>query len=97
MPRPIESNFPKALRHVRTAVGLTQEDFDQVSSRVYISILERGVKNPTLPKIDALANAMGVHPLTLLALAYCKGQTADEVRRLFEQVVGEVESLSQSA
>lgn len=97
MPRPIESDFPKALRHVRKAVGLTQEDFDQVSSRVYISILERGLKQPTLPKIDALANAMGVHPLTLLALAYCRSQTTDEARRLCEQVVEEVESLSQSA
>ena len=95
MTRSTPSNFPKALRHVRTAVGLTQEDFVGVASRVYVSILERGTKQPTLPKIEALANAMGVHPLTLLALTYSKGQTTDETLRLCEQVVAEVEALSQ--
>ncbi len=97
MKRPIESNFPKALRSVRKALGMTQEDFDEVSSRVYVSALERGIKQPTLPKIDALAQVMDVHPLTLLVLAYCGEQTPEEVRRLFDRVVGEVESLPLSA
>lgn len=62
--------FAKALRKTRKAHGLTQEDFCEVSSRTYLSSLERGQKSPTLEKIHALAEAMGVHPLTLLTLAY---------------------------
>ncbi|HSI50685.1 MAG TPA: helix-turn-helix transcriptional regulator [Ideonella sp.] len=65
------SDFGAAVLFARKAVGLTQEDFDEVSSRVYVSALERKIKKPTLPKVDALAGRMGLHPLTVLALAYC--------------------------
>lgn len=41
-----------------------------MSGRTYISALELGKKSPTLNKIDQLATPLGVHPLTLLALAY---------------------------
>lgn len=105
MKRPPESDFSHALRFVRKAAGLTQEDFDGISSRVYVSALERGIKQPTLPKVDALAAHLAVHPLTLLALAYCrkprrhedaaqyKQATQDEVRRLFHGVLAEIDSL----
>lgn len=93
MSRQIHSNFGPALRHVRKAKALTQEDFDVPSSRVHISALERGVRQPTLGKIDELAAVLKVHPLSLLALSYCKHLTADEVRRLCDKVVQEVGSL----
>ena len=32
--------------------------------------MERGLKLPTLGKIDSIARALDVHPLSLLALAY---------------------------
>lgn len=35
-----------------------------------MSALERGLKSPTLPKVDDLAAVMGLHPLTLLVLSY---------------------------
>ena len=41
-----------------------------VSSRTYISALERGLKQPTLRKVDQLATVLGLHPLTLLTLSY---------------------------
>ena len=50
--------------------GLTQEDFGLVSSRTYLSGLERGLKSPTLGKLEQIASVMQVHPLTLLALTY---------------------------
>lgn len=93
MSRQIQSNFGLALRRVRKAKELTQEDFDVPSSRVHISALERGVRQPTLGKIDELAGVMKVHPLSLLALSYCKHLTADEVRRLCDKVVAEVAAL----
>ena len=63
------------MRLIRKKKGLTQEDFGVVSSRTYVSSVERGLKNPTLAKIDALAEVLGVHPLTLLTLAYVHDHT----------------------
>ncbi|KVW42646.1 hypothetical protein WK94_18555 [Burkholderia ubonensis] len=59
-----------ALRMLRQAKGVSQEDFGVVSSRTYVSAVERGLKSPTLGKIEQLAEVLGVHPLTLLATAY---------------------------
>lgn len=66
----IKEAFASALKQARKARGLTQEDFSDVSSRTYISTLERGIKSPTIEKIDVLAQALGIHPLTLLTLTY---------------------------
>lgn len=48
----------------------SQEDFFKVSGRTYLSELERGLKTPTLDKIDALASTIGIHPISLLAECY---------------------------
>ncbi len=62
--------FGQALKRLRSSKHLTQEDFSQVSSRTYLSTLERGLKSPTLEKIEDLASVIGVHPMTLLAGNY---------------------------
>jgi transcriptional regulator with XRE-family HTH domain len=64
------NNFGKALQRIRKAKGISQEAFALTSSRTYVSTLERGLKSPTLSKIDELAEVLGVHPLTLLMAAY---------------------------
>jgi len=87
------SSFAQALRTARKARGIQQEEFDTISSRTYISALERGLKQPTITKIDALAGVLGLHPLTLLALSYGTKHSAAEVRRLLEHVQAEVEEL----
>ncbi|WP_164708174.1 helix-turn-helix domain-containing protein, partial [Pseudomonas viridiflava] len=43
-----------ALKEAREAKGLTQEDFVGVSGRTYLSEIERGLKSPTLEKLDQL-------------------------------------------
>lgn len=58
-----------ALRNVRISKGLSQESFSDVSSRTYLSTLERGLKSPTLLKLEALCATLGIHDLTLLTLA----------------------------
>ena len=84
-----------AIRTVRKARGLSQEAFSDVSSRTYMSTLERDLKNPTLHKLTELCEVMEVHPLTLLTLAYAGDDThkADEllarVRQEFEAVLKE--------
>lgn len=59
-----------AIRKVRKARKLTQEDFGVVSSRTYLSSLERGLKSPTLEKLEAIAHVMEIHPATLILVAY---------------------------
>lgn len=68
----LKGAFGLALRQFRKAKGLTQEEFSQMSSRTYLSALERGLKSPTLDKIDELSKVMGVHPVSLVAGSYLK-------------------------
>ena len=84
-------SFPAALKVVRKARGLSQEAFSDVSSRTYMSSLERGLKSPTLSKVSELCKVMGVHPLTLLALAY--GGDAKGVDKLLDRVHRELSDL----
>lgn len=66
----IRQSLGEALRRMRIRHDLTQEDFALVSSRTYVSALERGLKAPTIQKIEDLAGRIGVHPLSLIASAY---------------------------
>lgn len=66
---------------------------DQTSGRTYVSAVERGVKVPTLSKVDALAEEFGVHPLTMLALAYCPTATSESLHRVFAQVLADTERM----
>jgi transcriptional regulator with XRE-family HTH domain len=59
----------KAIRLVRRARGLTQEDFSDISSRTYLSSLERNLKSPTLEKLTQLADVLEIHPATLIAVS----------------------------
>jgi transcriptional regulator with XRE-family HTH domain len=62
--------FGVTLKRYRVRAGLSQEAFSSVSSRTYISTLERGLKNPTLDKVNEIASTLSVHPLTLLTTYY---------------------------
>ncbi len=90
----IRQAFAKALRQARKTRGLTQEDFSLVSSRTYLSTLERGLKSPTLDKIQSISEVLGIHPLTLLLLAFGhaekKGQSA-----ILERMAEEVSTITQ--
>ncbi|WP_427175295.1 helix-turn-helix domain-containing protein [Arthrobacter sp. 92] len=59
--------FGLAVRRVRVAAGMTQQDLAQVSGvdRTYISGLERGHCNPTLTIQGKLAASLGL-PLSSL-------------------------------
>lgn len=85
-------SLPAALKTIRKARGLSQEAFSDVSSRTYMSSLERGLKSPTLNKIDELSEVLEVHPLTLLTLAYA-GHGEGKTDRLLALVRRELEQL----
>jgi transcriptional regulator with XRE-family HTH domain len=84
------NNFAKAIRLIRKSKGMSQEEFGVLSSRTYVSALERGMKSPTLSKVDALAEVMDVHPLTLLALAYSETHDQEAVVKLLERIASEI-------
>lgn len=75
-----------ALRRARKSKQLNQEDLTGVSSQTYLSMLEGGVRGPTLEKIDAIASAMGVHPLTILADCYLLQDEKLTLDELFSRI-----------
>jgi transcriptional regulator with XRE-family HTH domain len=85
----------QAIKTVRAARGLSQEAFSDVSSRTYLSTLERGLKSPTLSKLAELCEVMRIHPVTLLMLAYT--DDGNEAERLLAQVRQELAAIQASA
>lgn len=84
----------QALKTVRKARGLSQEAFSDVSSRTYMSTLERDLKSPTISKLAELCEVMEVHPLTLLTLAYA-GDSTRKTDQLLAQVRQELKEIGQ--
>ncbi len=87
-----KNSLATAIRTIRKARGLSQEAFSDVSSRTYMSSLERDLKSPTLHKLTELCEVMEVHPLTLLTLAYA-GDSPHKADQLLAQVRQELEAI----
>lgn len=66
----LKQAFAIALKQLRQKKNCTQEDFYLVSSRTYISTLERGLKSPTLEKLEDIASVLRIHPATLVINSY---------------------------
>ncbi len=82
----ITQAFAIAFREARKAKNFTQEDFNESAGRTYISTLERAKFNPTLKKIDQLAQELSLHPLTLIFNAYLKCDS----KATFESLMREI-------
>ncbi len=91
----IRKAFGAALRTVRLNRGLTQEDFGLISSRTYVSSLERGQKSPTIDKLDDLAKVLRIHPVALLALAHVPAQSPAAAAKLLMELAKECEEISE--
>lgn len=83
----------EALKLARSAKKLSQEAFALVSSRTYVSALERGLKSPTLSKIEDLASVLQVHPLALLTMAYMDSTSEVSAANLRSQVDADLETI----
>lgn len=88
--------FGAGLQRARKLRGLTQEDFSIISSRTYLSSLERGIKSPTISKLEELASVIGVHPISLLALAYLP-DLPEEREALCTRISSEIRSIADDA
>lgn len=87
----IKYAFGRSLKVARKYRKLSQEDFSITSSRTYLSALERGLKNPTIDKIDALSERMSIHPLTMMTLTYLCQKNETDPTDLLSLVQKEVE------
>jgi len=88
-----ENKFATALRLARRAKNVSQDDMGALSSRTYVSSLERGLKSPTLHKVEQLAEMLEMHPLTLLVLAYAGSERDADVNRVLGKVARDLESI----
>jgi transcriptional regulator with XRE-family HTH domain len=88
-----ENKFAAALRAVRRARNVSQEELSELSSRTYVSTLERGLKSPTLHKVEQLSEMLTVHPLTLLMLSYAKSSSEEDVAATLTTVTHELAEL----
>ena len=89
-------SFANALRTARVARGLSQEALGELSSRTYVSTLERGLKSPTLSKVEQLASMLHVHPLTLLVMTYANTGSASDVDQVLAKVRAELQSVGRA-
>ena len=90
----LKPSLPDALRKIRKARGLSQEAFSNVSSRTYLSSLERGLKSPTLNKLEELCKVLQVHPITLLIISYSEGDP-EKIIHLTKQMNMELMQIEQ--
>ncbi len=89
----LNTAFGLALKQLRKQRELTQEDFTTVSSRTYLSTLERGQKGPTIQKLEQLAGVLGVHPATLLIAAYLAKEPHQDSQVLIDRLNDELQVL----
>ncbi|MFV3314372.1 helix-turn-helix domain-containing protein [Pseudomonas sp. NY15374] len=82
----LKEAFALALRELRMHADLAQNDFPPEVSREYVSLLERGLRSPTLETIDSLAKVMSIAPLTLVILCYLRREPS----RSLDELLGEV-------
>jgi transcriptional regulator with XRE-family HTH domain len=61
--------FGKALRHFRAKLKISQERLSQESGldRSYISLLERGIRQPSLTTILQLSQALNISSIELIS------------------------------
>lgn len=65
----------------------------EVSSRTYISQIERGISAPTLKKIEKLAKELELEPTTMVALCYLKLHPEKNTTQLLTQIENELREI----
>lgn len=78
-----------AIKTARKIRKLTQEDFGIVSSRTYMSTLERGLKSPTIDKLDELGQTLKIHPVSVILAAYVLQAGPKNAKATVDRVVAE--------
>lgn len=85
---PIQANFGRALKRLRLARGVTQEDLLNSTSRRHVGRIEQGHQMPSIRAIESLATSLQIHPLTFVAAAYCSeldDQSINEILKTLQE------------
>lgn len=90
----LQKALGEVFANTRQSVNLTQEDFEPLSPRTYISHLERGLSSPTILKLDMLAGVMGVHAVSLLFQAYLKYDTNLDAFQLMAKILEDSKTIN---
>ena len=59
-----------ALQHIRRQKQVVLTDLDKGVTGVHLNRIERSKSRVSVEKLDAIARELGIHPLTILTLAY---------------------------
>jgi transcriptional regulator with XRE-family HTH domain len=68
---------------------LSQESIG--ASQSYVSDVERGLKTPSIEKLDEFASTIGIHPVTILAKSYLvkdRSLSAEDLMALVRKELG---------
>ena len=90
----LKAAFATVLKTMRISRGLTHKDMAVASSRGYMLKLEHGRSSPTVEKLTAIGDAMGLSPLTLftLTLSVESGQPIDTLVQRLKADVADLEA-----
>lgn len=91
----LKTAFASVLKATRAARGLSQKNLAEVSSRTYISKLERAQCSPTLEMLTALSAPLNLSPLTLIAMTI-GAENGQSIKSLITRVEEEMAELGQS-
>lgn len=81
--------FGSALKEVRVQKEIAQEQLG--ASQSFVSTVERGIRSPTIEKMEEFAERLGVNPATLIVLMQV-GQEGD-VDALLAKIRDEIRAL----
>ncbi len=81
--------FGSALKEVRVRKEIAQEQLG--ASQSFVSTVERGIRSPTIEKMEEFAERLGVNPATLIVLMQV-GQEGD-VDALLAKIRDEIRAL----
>lgn len=91
-----KADFGRALQLLRAARGVTQEDMLFATSRRHISRVEQGHQVPSIRTIESLAESLQIHPLTLVAAAYCQGLEPASFNKIIKTISADLQALTTS-
>ncbi|SME99860.1 Helix-turn-helix [Pseudomonas sp. LAIL14HWK12:I11] len=81
--------FGSALKEVRVRKEIAQEQLG--ASQSFVSTIERGIRSPTIEKMEEFAERLGVNPATLIVLMQV-GQEGD-VDEVLAKIRDEIRAL----
>ena len=91
----LKNAIAAVLKAIRKARGLSQNNLAEVSSRTYVSKLERGQSSPTLEMMSTLSSPLGLSPLALVTLTLAT-ETRESIRSLIKTAESELIALKEA-